>query len=90
MDRNQDYVIPREARKDIAWWGRCAQHFNGTALMWLIKEPAPDSVIATDACLKGYGGTYENQYFRGRFPAALQNKNIALLEILAVMVALKI
>ena len=49
-----------------------------------------DKVMATDACLTGYGGTYGNQYFRGRFPANLKNKNIALLEILAVMVGLKL
>ena len=46
--------------------------------------------MATDACLKGYGGTCQDGYFRGRFPDHLQGRNIALLEILAIMVALKI
>ena len=32
----------------------------------------------------------KNQYFRGRFPSNLKCKNIAYLEILAVMAALKI
>ena len=89
MDRKQEYSIPLEACKDIAWWGRCAQEFNGVSLMWLHSEPKVDEVIATDTCLIGYGGTYKNQYFRGKFPKELRNKNIALLEILAVMVALK-
>ena len=28
MDRKQEYHIPREARKDIAWWGRCVHQFT--------------------------------------------------------------
>ena len=90
MDRRKAYPIPVKARKDIAWWGRCAHQYNGVSLIWLHREPEMDSVIATDACLVGYGGTYRNQYFRARFPEHLRNKNIALLEILAVIVALKI
>ena len=90
MNRTDHYTIPLEARRDIAWWGRCAHKYNGISLMWMHKEPQPDMVIAMDACLVGYGGTWENQYFRGRFPKHLQGLNIAYLEILAVMVALKI
>ena len=53
-------------------------------------DPIVDSIIATDACKLGYGGTYRNQYFRGRFPPSWDKHNIAVLEMLAVMVALKI
>ena len=81
MNWGQEYSIPLEARKDIAWWGRCAQEFNGVSLIWLHKEPAMDNVIATDACLVGYGGVCGNQYFRGRFPDKLKNQNIALLDV---------
>ena len=90
MHRGFTYPIPLEARKDIAWWTRCAHQYNGVSLIWLHKNPEVDSIIATDASLIGYGGTYKNQYFRGRFPVETRNKNIALLELLAVMVALKI
>ena len=90
MDRSQKYTIPHEARKDIAWWARCAQEHNGVSLIWLHKDPQTDNIIATDACSIGYGGTYKDQYYRAQFPPHLQSRNIALLEILAVMVALKI
>ena len=90
MDRNQEHKIPPEARKDIAWWGQCSMAHNGVSLIWLHKNPWVDKVIATDACLEGYGGTMDAQYFRGRFPAHLRGKNIAHLEMLAVLVALKI
>ena len=90
MDRTHNYTIPMEAKKDIAWWGRCAEEFNGISLIWLHQNPAPDEIIATDACLTGYGGTRGKDYFRAKFPAHLRNSNIAYLEILAVMVALKL
>ena len=90
MNRKGAYTIPLEARKDIAWWGRCAQQFNGVAILWLVKEPSIDTVIQTDACTRGYGGVCGKQYFRGRFPTVHQSKNIAILEIWAVMVGLKI
>ena len=90
MNRKDSYSIPAEARKDIAWWGRCAMAHNGISLIWLHKEPEPDSIIATDACLVGFEGTKGNQYFRGKFPKHLENSNIAYLEILAVMSALKV
>ena len=90
MDRGKEYAIPAEARKDIAWWARCASHHNGISLMWLHKEPEVDTIIATDACQVGYGGTCGDQYFRGRFPKEPAQGNIAYLELLAVMVALKV
>ena len=90
MDRAHTYTIPIEARKDIAWWARCAHEYNGVLLLWLHRDPKVDNIIATDACLEGYGGTFGRQYFRGRFLTGLRRKNIALLEILAVMVAIKL
>ena len=90
MTRGQHYSIPLEAGRDITWWARCAEQFNGISLIWLHKNPGIDNIITTDACMIGYGGTYHNQYFKGKFPKEMQHTNIAHLEILAVMVALKI
>ena len=90
MNRKDRYNIPVEARKDIAWWGRCAHQYNGVSLIWLHKEPGTDMILQTDACPKGYGGICGSEYFRGRFPRHLQGKNIAILEIWAVMVGLKL
>ena len=90
MNRGSRYTIPLEARKDIAWWARFATTYNGVSLMWMFKEPSTDKVIATDACPKGYGGTMGNEYFRARFPTELQKVNIAILEMWAVLAALKL
>ena len=90
LDRRNKHPIPQEARKDIAWWGRFAQQYNGKSILWLVKDPTCDKVIASDACKRGYGAICGTQYLRGRFPQEYQNKNIALLEMLAVLVALKV
>ena len=90
MDRRSQYPIPIEARKDIAWLARFMQQYNGVSLLWLIKEPDTDIVLQTDACLKGFRGICGQQYFRGRFPLTDQSRNIAILEMWAVMVGLKL
>ena len=90
MNRVDKYAIPLEVRKDIAWWGRCASTFNGVSILWLHKEPEIDKIIATDACLVGLGGMCGQQYYRTKFPTHLRNRNIAHLEIIAVIVALKV
>ena len=90
MDRRLLYQVPLEARKDIAWWARFVETYNGVSILWLIKEPSTDIILQTDACLKGYGGICGQQYFRGRFPLKDQSRNIAILEMWAVRVALKI
>ena len=89
MDRTGRYTIPLEARKDITWWARCAEEHNGISLMWLASEPVIDEVIASDASGQGFGATYDNQYIRGRFPQKYKGSNIALLEMLAALAALK-
>ena len=90
MNRSTEYPIPQEARKDIAWWGRCAANYNRVSIIWLHKDPMVDNLLATDACLTGYGGTRHNEYFRARFPKEYKGLNLAYLEILAVMVTLKV
>ena len=90
LNRQGKHRIPLEARRDIAWWGRYLQEYNGVSIIWMHNNPETDSLIATDASKKGYGGTYGSEYFRGKFPKNWQEKNIAELEIRAVIGALKI
>ena len=83
-------TIPLEARRDMAWWGRYLQHFNGVSIIWMHNNPEVDTVIATDASKRGFGGIAGQEYFKGRFPGEWHDRNIAELEIRAVVVALKI
>ena len=68
LNRQGKHSIPLEARKDISWWRRCLEDFNGVAIMWLVKVPSKDIVLATDASKEGYGGICGTEYFRGNFP----------------------
>ena len=88
MERGQRYSIPLEARKDLSWWGRALQGFNGTSIIWLCSKPTADEVMATDSCLSGFGGTCDTQYFKGTFPQHLRSANIAHLEMRAVLIGL--
>ena len=91
LPRGKNASIPLEARKDIAWWSRFMQQYNGISIMWLHRNPQVDRVIASDASSKGFGAWSQaiGEYLRGRFPKEWQHRNIAELEMLAVVVALK-
>ena len=82
------HTIPWQARKDIAWWARFLHHYKGVSIIWLHNNPEPDKIVATDASKKGYRGIAQGQYFRGKFPEQWKNRNIAELEMRAVIVAL--
>ena len=90
LDRQHKHTIPMGARRDIAWWARYITQFNGKSIIWMHTNPEVDSIIATDASKAGYGGIAGKEYFRGRFPQAWKTRNIAELEIRAVIVALKV
>ena len=94
MVRNRKYSVPLEARKDIFWWFVYLLKYNGTSIMWYLNKEQVDTVIATDACLRhGCGGVGFGQYYRAQFPRWLQHKagrNIALLEMYAIIPALRV
>ena len=90
LARKGKHHIPTQARKDIEWWKKYMVTYNSISIMWLHTNPRTDQLIATDSCKKEYGGISGKEYFRGRFPKDMQNRNIAELEILAVIVALQL
>ena len=89
-DREGTFEIPKEARKDIEWWDQFMVGYNGVSIMWLQAEPEVDKLLATDANLTGFGGISDQAYFKGTFPEHLKGKNIATLELWAVLIALEI
>ena len=87
--RKGKFPIPQEAREDINWWHRFIDQYNGISILWLETTPQPDHLMATDANLTGFGGISDQEYFKGQFPRHLKGCNIAILELWAVMVAVK-
>jgi hypothetical protein len=66
--------------------------YNGVSLLTKSDWALPDSVLATDACLSGIGGTLTDQCFHAPFPLHILQRemHISGLEALAVSVALKL
>ena len=83
--------IPPGARKDIHWFWKFTQTFNGVSIIPVSRWEEPDFTVATDACLVGCGGTCQGEFFRATFPGWVRkNRHISELEILTVCVAAKL
>jgi len=67
-------------------------HFHSVSVIKTSPWLGPDTVIATDACLKGCGGTFQNSYFSYKFSQEILDSvhGINKLEALAVTLALKL
>ena len=57
LRRNHHRVkLSAEFRKDIRWWMRFINVYNGVSLIPTQLWSAPDSIFSTDVCLTGCGG----------------------------------
>ena len=87
----QRHAMDLQTKKDLMWWEIFLPLYNGVSIMWMQQNPVPDSVIACDACLKGAGGIlWGKGFYRLTFPPEWQDKNIAYLEMLAIILAVKV
>lgn len=84
--------IPPDFRKDLVWWKNFLPRYNGVSMMDMDEFSEPDSVISTDACLRGCGGWFAGRYFHSDFPLFIkeQELHINALEMLTIVVALKL
>ena len=84
---NTTVSLTGDSRKDLLWWGRYLDHFNG--IQMIIDEDSfplelnqmldrPYDVYAGDATPVGGGGWHGKQYWCGKLPLALQDPNIGI------------
>ena len=76
-----------EARKDLKWWHRYLEHFNGIQMI-IHEDPLPleldqmldkpEEVYAGDATPVGAGGWYSNQYWCRKLPLNLQDTAVGI------------
>ena len=84
--------ISVEMRKDLLWWHRFMDIYNGVSVMWMEQVEQIDQLISTDACLMGVRGMCGNQFFHH---IVLQNivdddmYTIAHVEFLAVLLGIE-
>ena len=92
MEPKGRHIIDQECLKDVQWWAKFLPIYDSVSIMWMVQEPKPDKVIASDACLQGMGANYGKQYVYSEFPQPCNTDAylIVHLELLALIVALKI
>ena len=78
--------ITSEFHKDLAWFNSFLSHYNGVTYY---EQQNCQFEVHLDACLTGLGGSYESMVYALPIPKDFMNYNIAHLEILNIVVALK-
>ena len=75
-------TIDSEVLKDIDWWAKFIETYNGVSC---IHEPdwrKPDTVISSDACPMGLGGFCDGEYYHTNIPNFItKDKNVHINEL---------
>ena len=81
-----------EFRKDIRWWRKFAEQYNGISIIPNNFVYDPDVVFATDSCLSGCGGVTKSHFFHREFPSNIieLELDINCLELLAIFLCLRL
>ena len=82
-----------EDKSDLRWWCHFLPQFNGVILIKSTPWHNNPFFLSTDACASGAGSYFQGQYFHTPFPGHILKQyghDINILELLAVMVALKL
>jgi hypothetical protein len=82
--------VSAEFRKDIDWWRRFMEVFNGVSIIPEEDWSEPDHIFASDACLEGGGAICGSQFCHFVFPADFKTWHISALELLTIVVAAKL
>ena len=83
-DFNKKMKLSIGAREEIEWWYNNIQSSYNT-----ISKGNPDYVVTTDACKTGWGATLDSHKTGGLFLAEESEYHINVLELMAVLFALK-
>jgi hypothetical protein len=85
------FYVNAEIKKDLNWWVSFLRKFNGVTIIPDMVWSAPDTLLATDACLSSLGAHCNGQYISCMFPSFVLDKKYCIntLELMTIMVALK-
>ena len=92
MSKTKSIKLGESFKKDVRWWARFIENYNGVSFIPAVIWMEPDVTFATDSCLKGCGGIYFKQYFHVPFPQNIMDQQLPIhkLEMLAVLLAVRI
>ena len=89
VKKSHHYIaMNEEARADIAWWINFLPTWRqSTIIPETYTTSATDLRLSTDACDKGYGAVYENEWIQGKFVGEYRDHSIDLKELFAIVAA---
>ena len=85
--------LSSDEKSDLRWWCHFLPQFNGVTFIKSTTWLNNPFFLSTDACTLGAGSYFQGQYFHTPFPGHILEQcghDINILELLAVMVALKL
>ena len=83
---NNRIILTESFKRDLQWFNTFLPVYNGVTYF----QYTPNRNVYLDACTTGLGAIYETQVYALPLPDAWQNVNIATLEMLNILVALKV
>ena len=87
---NRARTIPGDFKRDIQWWAKFVQSFNGVRIMPPSAWSSPGEHLVSDACLVGGGAASPPQYFKISFPSYMRDWHINQLELFTILLACKL
>ena len=83
--------LNNEARKDLAAWKLFLDQFNGCFMCLPNRWVSSNSLkLFTDASGTGFAAVFGNRWIQGRFPDSWLTANIAIKELLPIVLAVKL
>ena len=92
MSKKKSIRLSESFKKDVKWWSRFMEKYNGVSFIPAMAWGEPDVTFATDSSLKGCGGMCLREYFHVSFPKAIKDQDFPIhkLEMLAVLLGVRI
>ena len=90
---NQEHMIRLnvEARLDLSAWRIFLHSFNGMSMFLSNEWVSSDAVrLFSDASALGFAAIYGTHWFQGRFPPSWSHTNIAVKELLPIVLAVQL
>ena len=85
FDKKNIYIT-KDFKQDLKWFNTFLAVYNGVSFFKYI----PSKIVHLDACPYGLGAIFDSQVYALELPHQYQNVNIAYLEMLNIIVALKV
>ena len=92
MREKKSIALNVSFQKDLKWWARFVEKYNGVSFIPASLWSEPDVTFATDSCLVGCGGFFDGEYFHTSFPEIISRQQLPIhcLEMLTVLIGIRI